>query len=529
MDNITVCILNYKRPQNLIHDILPKLESNQNISLIVIGHGNPAAVFGLDKPLKQNNYIMKDKILHVGNYEENATYCCWRRWALIKLLVDRQIIKTKYIFSQDDDILFEPGEIERMLKAHQSNKGILISGAPGRNTLNDAYSYAHVSGRCEIVLGRAIFGKTETIYNAVASAEKLSIPLEILKEDDICISFLTKLDQCNYITDCHFSIKSAHLDLEDDFALCKLGNRVLNRDAAVKYFISNHNILLNQAPPAQQLPVSTVQPNSIQSPRDPVTCYVYWDKGVSHMPPFIKYIYEHNIYMAKKYNFTLILVDDSNVHTFFRPPKQFVKLAPNFRSDIVRFNILHLVGGIWLDTDGIITDDMNKLWQNFLAGNKAMMLDVERDDKKSGNIGCASLVGLPNTDTSRFCLNHITSLLDSISDISTLKWDFLGPTTVSMVSKIYPEQVKINRASQTSQGCNYILHHSWRPGLEHSSWLLGPVAKDKAEEIIIKNECFYIFTWSMYRINNIGDNIVDYVFNNRDSLFYHLIKISKAR
>jgi len=136
---------------------------------------------------------------------------------------------------------------------------------------------------------------------------------------------------------------------------------------------------------------------------------------------------------------------------------------------------------------------------------------------------------LPYTDVSRFCVNHINTLLDAIPTLKSMKWDFLGPTTVSMVAKIYPEQVKINNASHTKWGCNYILARSWRPGLEYDSWLLGQKAQSIAEALLNNTECFFIFTWSLYRINTIGDNIVDFVFKNTNSLFYHLLNLSKSR
>jgi hypothetical protein len=433
------------------------------------------------------------------------------------MLVDRQIITTKYILSQDDDILFDPGEIEKMRAAHKQKKGILISGAPGRNTVSGKYCYDHISGPCEIVLGRAIFGDTHTICNAVKEAEYRSIPTEILKEDDICISFLTR-GLLNSTTQArHYSIESKYKDLEDDYALCKSSNHAIHRDAAVQYFMSQNN---------RAATTELAAPYPIT---DAAKCFVYWDRGTAYMPPFIKHIYDHNMYIAQKYNFKLILIDDSNVHTYFKPPAQFSALAPNFRSDIVRFNVLHKIGGFWLDTDGILIGDMNKLWLDFKNTGKSILLDEERADKVCGTLGCASLAMLPNTDVSRFCLNHIDTLLDSLPNLKSMKWDFLGPSTVSMVAKIYPEQVKINSAAHTKWGCNYILDKSWRPGLEHKSWLLGTTAQHTANALLNNKGCYFVFTWSLYRINNIGETIVDFVFNNADSLFYHLLKLSKSR
>jgi mannosyltransferase OCH1-like enzyme len=93
-----------------------------------------------------------------------------------------------------------------------------------------------------------------------------------------------------------------------------------------------------------------------------MNCFQYWDRGVEKMPPMIRYIYNHNLKQSQKYNFKLVLITDENVKEYFKPHQRFFDLASNFKSDIVRYNVLDIYGGIWLDTDIIITKDLNLLY-----------------------------------------------------------------------------------------------------------------------------------------------------------------------
>ena len=113
--------------------------------------------------------------------------------------------------------------------------------------------------------------------------------------------------------------------------------------------------------------------------------FQYWGQGLKGMPSFIKIIYKHNLEFCKKNNINLILIDDNNVNNYITPHLRFKEFAYNFKSDIIRYYILHKYGGFWFDTDVIIIKDLNDLYESIKTYE--CMLDTEYDKR----IGCCSL------------------------------------------------------------------------------------------------------------------------------------------
>ena len=113
--------------------------------------------------------------------------------------------------------------------------------------------------------------------------------------------------------------------------------------------------------------------------------FQYWGQGLNNMPSFLKIIYNHNLEICKKYNINLVFLDDNNIYNYITPHPKFKNLTYNFKSDIIRYYVLHKYGGFWFDTDVIITKNLNYLYMSIHEYEG--MLDIEHKDK----IGCSSL------------------------------------------------------------------------------------------------------------------------------------------
>lgn len=226
MDTVAVLVLNYKRPKNITDHILPTLLSNPLVSTIIIAHGLQETVFGEDH-LADGEIKRDGKILHVGDFHENAEVGCFRRWKLIGKLYEYGILQERYIHSQDDDLVFNSDSLSILLQTHKEGKGILISGVPGRTYVGGNYRFDDCSAQCPIVLGRSIFTEVETIC---AALQRAKIPNDILQQDDICLSFL--LLNRHYSVDCVFTELPAPSALSEN----KLAH-LAKRNAAVRYFI----------------------------------------------------------------------------------------------------------------------------------------------------------------------------------------------------------------------------------------------------------------------------------------------------
>jgi len=241
METVAVIILNYKRHVNLRDIILPSLLNNLLVSTIIIAHGLRETVFGVDHTLEDEEMVRNGKIIHIGDFKANELVCCWRRWKIVKRLKEQGILREQYIHSQDDDLVFDSNHIPLLIQSYKQRRGILLSGSLCRNLANGKYSFKEIAGPCNIVIGRSIFTKIEIICKAVEKAEKLKIPNEILKQDDISMSFLT-LDSINdYILMKHCSIPCISVNLAQNDALCRHPDHSRRRNATVNYFLSDTN------------------------------------------------------------------------------------------------------------------------------------------------------------------------------------------------------------------------------------------------------------------------------------------------
>ena len=254
-----------------------------------------------------------------------------------------------------------------------------------------------------------------------------------------------------------------------------------------------------------------------------VTVYAYWDKGIEGMPPMIRHIYDHNVKMAMRYKFEYTLVTDESVYSYISTetlPPEFWLLAPNFKSDIVRYLILHRKGGIWLDTDIIIIKDLNVLYDTFLKSDKDLILDTEHHTE----IGCASLVMKPNTVVSQMAVDTVLSILKTKG--TNLAWGDLGPLNIQNIYRTYSDRIILNSYETVKKGCNYICYDT-RPGYNHSDWYL-PTSEDAAaiaQKLIDNTECYYIVTWTIYSQTNVSD-IKQMVFDDSRSIFYQIIRLA---
>lgn len=233
-------LLNYKRSLNVKYRILRQLLMSNSISIVVVAHGLPDAVFGVSKSLADGDSVLTGKVLHVGDYLNNERYRCWRRWLLLKRLVDEGKITSEYCIVLDDDLAITPSQISELLtKAKTLPDGWLTSIVDGRSFQERTYLTTSVVGEAPILVGRNICGKTRDFCDAVDLAQTLQIPLDVLQQDDICISMLVKCLYKRTIQDPHYALGLPVNKLPDPFALCKEKDHYLKRDATVSWWVEH--------------------------------------------------------------------------------------------------------------------------------------------------------------------------------------------------------------------------------------------------------------------------------------------------
>lgn len=252
-----------------------------------------------------------------------------------------------------------------------------------------------------------------------------------------------------------------------------------------------------------------------------INVFQYWGQGLNNLPPFLKIIYKHNMKLYKKYNINYFFIDDNNVHKYIFVPQVFYKLAYNFKSDIVRYYILHKYGGFWFDNDIIIMKDLSILYKK--CSKYECMLDVEN---YRNEIGCASLFLKQNSVASNFCVNYVNFALKHVK----LLWGEIGPQTVTKLYEKHSNLILLNNYEITKKGCNFI---SWNdePGINKEKWFLlsSDEAQKKAKKLKENTNMFYIITWTMYRLHDMKEHICTTVFLDPKSVFYHLLNTEKTK
>ena len=253
---------------------------------------------------------------------------------------------------------------------------------------------------------------------------------------------------------------------------------------------------------------------------DTINLFQYWGQGLANMPGMIKQIYENNLEICRKYKINLVLIDDVNVYDYIIPHYKFTSLAYNFKSDIVRYYILHKYGGFWLDTDVIIIKDLTILYETICKYNYECMLDVEYGTK----IGCCSLFIKKNSNVSRFCINYINDVLYRFNNGYPLDWGDIGPDTVEQLYKIHSNVILLNNYDTVKNGANFICWNE-TPGVNKEKWFLDTEEKamKKAYELNNNTACYYLVTWTIYRQNNIEGNLCDFIFKNKRSVFSYFV------
>lgn len=124
MSKITVVILNYKRPDNIIKYIIPNLLNNNLIKNIIISHALPETFF--------KDYSNYPQIIHLKHFEENKKFGVFCRFLATGLA------NTNCIAFHDDDFLICNNSIVKCFNSWQNNKKS-IHGFRGRNIKKDEY------------------------------------------------------------------------------------------------------------------------------------------------------------------------------------------------------------------------------------------------------------------------------------------------------------------------------------------------------------------------------------------------------
>jgi hypothetical protein len=156
------------------------------------------------------------------------------------------------------------------------------------------------------------------------------------------------------------------------------------------------------------------------------TIYLYW-VGYTHKLISIlrKLIYLHST-SGSGYN--VILITDNNIRSYVKNiPEYFTIMCPAHQADFVRVNVICDYGGIWLDSDTIVLDALDSLFDFIENGNGFFVKDCS-------NIINSVFGSKPNTQIMIEWRRRMTTILDNT--LGKIGWCDIGS---SLLEQIYTE------------------------------------------------------------------------------------------
>ncbi len=135
-------------------------------------------------------------------------------------------------------------------------------------------------------------------------------------------------------------------------------------------------------------------------------------------------------------NYILIKLTDQNIGNYIEVPKYFHRLEPVHKADYIRIKIIKKYGGIWLDADTIVLNDLSGLFK-YLDDRKGFFIIQQNlnDTGLSGRI----FGSLPNTELMIEWNNRMESILEEKaaknSEMIRLGWSEIVSKQLTNIGK----------------------------------------------------------------------------------------------
>ena len=158
--------------------------------------------------------------------------------------------------------------------------------------------------------------------------------------------------------------------------------------------------------------------------------YLYWVGNEYKLISILRnLIYLHST-NSKGYN--VILITDKNITDYIKNiPNDFTKLCPAHQADFVRVNVICEYGGIWLDSDTLVLDSLDSLFDLVEIKNGFFI-------KENNNILCNGVFGSkPNTELMIKWRNEINNELNYTK--GNIGWSGIGSNIMQNIYKTNPQ------------------------------------------------------------------------------------------
>ena len=144
--------------------------------------------------------------------------------------------------------------------------------------------------------------------------------------------------------------------------------------------------------------------------------FIYWVGHEYKLIKILRRIMELNSTKGVGYN--LVLINEKNIYDYIDVPHYFRKLQPAHQADYLRVNVLCEFGGIWLDSDTILMDGLDTLFDIFEKKDGFFI-------KQNNEVIWNGIFGTkPNTALMKSWKEDIKNILDTKKD--NIEWEEIG-------------------------------------------------------------------------------------------------------
>lgn len=302
------------------------------------------------------------------------------------------------------------------------------------------------------------------------------------------------------------------------------------------------NFLKHSELQQESQPIETLTDFQVGTSSSTHNVWFFWNTGYSFMPKLIQLSLTYNLNQCKKYQLNCHFVTLANLAAYIDDdslPTQFKDLSGVQQSDILRIVLLQKYGGIYLDTDYIITDDLRSLFD--LPSPLGTVFFNEYDAKCGNSI----IIAHKNSPVLRKMFELVTERLDwrdqrCRDDHYFLPRHFIGPDVVLEISRLGYEEVFRDVSDsgipfiQMGQYVRFVDGNFASQSVNFAGWEKNPIfnveiwfkpTPEEAQRQAKHIKTFglpIIATWTLSSINSLADLI----FLHPNSVFFQMINMN---
>lgn len=233
--------------------------------------------------------------------------------------------------------------------------------------------------------------------------------------------------------------------------------------------------------------------------------FVYWT-GKKYS--LIEILYNiMKIHSNNNKNYNVHFINDENIKSYIdNLPDYFNKLEPAHKADYLRVMLIYEYGGIWLDSDTLVMDNLQSLFDLFNTYDGFFI-------KENNNILCNGVFG--SNPKTKLMAEWKTQLLQKIGNNINIEWAEIGN---NMLEQIYNENPQYYDKYKIFNGLDTMYPVNWDKCVEE--YINKPY--DNYKTIIRDYQPIIVLVNSVYKkLNNLT---IDQINNSNYPLNYFINK-----